>query len=453
MRKKIIGKIKVKMTELIVWRLCLFCAMFAAALPIERLQARDTRDDYESRKEGTSYQFGDGVHFQYNENNYHLAINGYTRISFSDRQAESKSGPATENSYRIEEGRVSIGANAVREKISFFLEFNIANFYPIDEAWISFHLLPNILYLSVGQKHTFTNNRVHYSPESKIQLTKRSPLSEKLTSTGREFGLFLEAIARGKQNWVVKPSFAITTGDGRNSFGGNFTDPNVGALKYGTRLDILPLGEFARQGDYYAADTSHEEKPKLALGLAYSINQGASDPRGEGRATIQLYDAGSLNAASTAYPDYTKLYFDFLAKYRGFSFLLEYATTKVSSSKVFYSSFGAEATNVISARELPSYYALGTALNLQFSYIFKNGSAISFFYTDIRPEQEEGLSLSSRLQRGSWYTIGFSQYFTKKLNSKFSMSYTIEDGQPYEGSEDTNQNDFNVFRMSVLVNF
>ena len=46
----------------------------------------------------------------------------------------------------------------------------------------------------------------------------------------------------------------------------------MGGLKYGGRLDVLPLGEFKSGNDGVGADFVREESPKLLVGGAMSYN-------------------------------------------------------------------------------------------------------------------------------------------------------------------------------------
>lgn len=64
----------------------------------------------------------------------------------------------------------------------------------------------------------------------------------------------------------------------------------MGGLKYGGRLDVLPLGEFKSGNDGVGADFAREESPKLLVGGAMSYNDGASNKVGEGHGDFVLYD-------------------------------------------------------------------------------------------------------------------------------------------------------------------
>ena len=77
--------------------------------------------------------------------------------------------------------------------------------------------------------------------EYDLQFASRNFLSHNFTETGREFGIFIESKLK-LGSIGVKPTVAITSGDGKNSFGVLSTDTDKGGLKYGGRLNIYPLG-------------------------------------------------------------------------------------------------------------------------------------------------------------------------------------------------------------------
>ena len=65
-----------------------------------------------------------------------------------------------------------------------------------------------------------------------LQLVERSRVTSAF-STIREFGLFADATYRLRGGSYLKPSLAITNGDGLNVF-----DKDRGGLKYGAQDDL-----------------------------------------------------------------------------------------------------------------------------------------------------------------------------------------------------------------------
>ena len=92
------------------------------------------------------------------------------------------------------------------------------------------------------------------------------------------------------------------------------------------RLDFYPLGKFSENNDQSIADFIGEDKLKLVLGVAGSINDGASNQVGEGHGDFIFYD----NIGLEKYPDLSQIYFDALLKYKVASLLIEYVDSSAS---------------------------------------------------------------------------------------------------------------------------
>jgi len=89
-------------------------------------------------------------------------------------------------------------------------------------------------------------------------------VSTAFSASGREFGLFVSHLfLLGTVG--VEPQIAITSGDGRNSFGVDSRDYDRGGLKYGGRLDVYPLGFFVEGNGNLIADLAHEETFKMVI--------------------------------------------------------------------------------------------------------------------------------------------------------------------------------------------
>ena len=218
----------------------------------------------------------------------------------------------------------------------------------------------------------------------------------------------------GKNTFVVKPKFAITSGDGINSFGTNSADVDKGGLKYGGRLDILPLGNFKRGNDGYIADLLHEDKVKILAGVACSLNVGASNKIGEGHAEFSLYDS----SAKEKLPNYRKYYGDILLKYKGFSLLGEYI--KTSALALDGSFVDTAATLPLYPTDISKYLVLGNGINIQSGYVTKSGYSLDVKYEKLTKEFNNDSSL---LTNQNAYTVGFTKYI-KGHNLKIQTSFT-----------------------------
>ena len=250
--------------------------------------------------------------------------------------------------------------------------------------------------------------------ENRLSMVDRSVMSRNLSMTGRELGLFVESeFMIG--NIGILPQAAVTTGDGRNSFGSGSTDVDKGGLKYGGRLDIAPLGLFSPGNDKIGADLAHETTPKIKVGVAGSYNSGVSNAMGEGHGDFVLYDAKGKEKL----PDYRKMYADIMFKYRGFSLLGEYGNTSATRVKGIYKA--ANETGELEPGDISTYLNLGESYNVQMGYALRNGFALDLRYTKVKPEFDNKESV---LKDVNVYDVTLTKYFVdNRLKIQGGFSY------------------------------
>ncbi len=193
-------------------------------------------------------------------------------------------------------------------------------------------------------------------------------------------------------NVVIRDIYALSIGEGRN-----ITVTNRGGLDYTARLEMLPFGEFTKNGDYFSSDLYREKTPKLSVAATYDYNQGASNEQG------QLGDF--LNGTT----DLRTVFADLMFKYRGFSVLAEYAN-KNSDQPVVYNNLG----------QPDGTFVVGKGYSVQGGYLFKNNWELAARYTHIDPVRNIGLD-------ASWmYTLGISRYIVGH-NLKFQSDISLTD--------------------------
>lgn len=373
----------------------MICCAFILATA--NLNAQDDSTDVNVE---ASFELGSGLNFNFNEGAYQFKLGGMIQpyIAFD------KVGDADADYFmNAKRSYFNISGKAVKEGFSFFLQTDFSLNDPLLDAWIAFH--PSKLFnITFGQKQTIANNREMQIMETFLQFPDRSLLSTSLSNSGREFGLYLDyKVQFGRL--VLLPQIAATSGDGRNSFGADSRDVDLGGLKYAGRLDFYPLGEFTKGNENLVADLMHEESVKLVLGGAASFNDGASNVVGEGHGDFLLYN---LEGAEQL-PDYRQLYGDLLLKYKGFSLLGEYAVATATNLKGTY--IDVAGTNLMDAKEISQFLALGSALNVQLGYVTKSGYAVDFSYSTTTPEFEVGATSNSLMRDQNAARIGLSKYF------------------------------------------
>ncbi len=343
------------------------------------------------------FELGKGLNVRFNNGQHVVRLGGYLQ---SDALYESVKDLDPEFGFGIKRAYLSFGGDFYNEKLSFLLQMNYTDAYPLLDAWIAYRPA-KWLKLSVGQKQTFTGTRSMMMYDQTLALGNRGLSDRTFYASGREFGIFAESrIPLCTTGFDV--GVAVTSGDGRNSFGINSADTDLGGLKYGGRVTFYPLGFFRKDNELTGSDFAHEQKVKIALGGAISYNVGASNQIGEGHGEFHLYDADG----GIAYPDYQKIAFDVLMKYRGFTFLAEYTNASGNGIQGLYSS--PSPLGGLKPREIADYLTLGDGYNVQAGYLFNGKWAVDLRYSTVRPEWSDH---QQKIQNTTAYTAGVARYF------------------------------------------
>jgi len=355
------------------------------------------------------FQIGNGLNFSFNNNEYQFNLGGFIQPSFSTIKTD---GFERENQLNSRRSYLQFSGNAVKEKVSFLFQLDYSLADPLLDAWIAYHPHKTTT-ITVGQKQTFLNNREMTYREDRLQFTNRSFLSTNFSNTGREFGVFVSS--KFGENFGIVPMLAVTAGDGRNSFGANSRDSDLGGIKYGGRLDLYPLGFFKSGNDLTSTDLEREENLKFVFGVAASQNIGASNLVGEGHGDYILYNLNGENN----YPDYLQIYADILFKYQGFSLLAEYVNASASNINETYTD--ANATQILVPTQISDFLTLGDSFNIQAGYVTLGGFSFDARYENAT--QEFVNNTNSVFQSADAYSVGLSKYFVGN-SLKVQSSYT-----------------------------
>jgi len=250
-----------------------------------------------------------------------------------------------------------------------------------------------------------------------LQFIDRSLLNSRF-NLDRDLGIQLRHKSQLGDKFLMREKFSISQGEGRN-----VTEGNEGGLQYTARLEFLPFGKFQGKGDYSQADLKREESPKLMLGFTYNYNQDAVRERGFAGDYLIRAD-GSIYET-----DQTTIFADAMFKYKGFSFMGEYAK-RTANEEV--------ATELDGATPTGDIVLTGNALNLQAGFLFKNNYEIAARFTTLDFE-----AVTNKLPLEQ-YTLGASKYIVgHKLKIQTDISYTTING-----------NDDNImFRLGFDIHF
>jgi hypothetical protein len=372
----------------------------------------NAQEEEETSANKASFELGSGLNFSFNQGAYQFNISGFIQPNYVFEETD---GSKSTNELNSKRSFFMLSGKAEKEKVSFMLQMDFSISDPLMDAWVAYHPT-NYLTIYAGQKQTFVNNKEMMIREDRLQFNDRSFLSENMSETGREMGIFIESKFGTK--FGIAPKLAFTSGDGRNSFGADSRDTDIGGFKLGGRLDIYPLGFFKDGIEQTTTDLLREEKFKFVVGVAFSNNNGASSANGEGHGDFLFYDS----FGNVSMPDYDQLYADILLKYKGFSFLGEYNNSTASDIKEIYTD--ATALQILVPQQISSYYLLGDNYNFQGGYVTKNGFSFDARYEVSKPEFSA--YADTVLKDTSSYTIGLTKYF-KGNNLKLQTSFTSLD--------------------------
>lgn len=345
------------------------------------------------------FELGKGLNYRFNDGAYEFKLSGMMQPYVGYVQNENADeGDLFMNSKRT---YLNLSGKARDERVSFFLQADFSLDNPLLDAWVAYEPI-NGLKFTLGQKQTIANNREMMIMEDHLTHPDRSLLSTSFSQSGREFGLYAE-YKLGSEKWAVVPQVAVTSGDGRNSFGSDSRDIDLGGVKYAGRLDVYPLGMFTEGNEKQIADLAHEAKPKFVIGGAYSYNDGASNAVGEGHGDFLLYNA----LGEQQLPDYRQIYADILFKYKGFSLLGEYVNATSTNLDGTY--VDEAATEIMVPTQISTFLTLGNSYNAQVGYVTKSGYALDLRYSQVTPEFAD--NTQSVISETSGYTVGLSKYF------------------------------------------
>ncbi|WP_034042728.1 porin [Wocania ichthyoenteri] len=262
-------------------------------------------------------------------------------------------------------GASQFSSNAPRYILDAVMKWNFA---PGFELWFGQTKLPG--------------NRERVVSSANLQQVDRSLLNSRF-NIDRDLGVQLRHKFNLSDKFVVKEILSIAQGEGRN-----ITTGNLGGHQYTGRVELLPFGNFASKGDYSGSDLKREQLPKLALGVSYDHNNNAVKNRSN-QGSYMINDTGFYET------NINTLFIDAMFKYKGFSFMAEYADRDAKDP------FAKNSDGSLTGDEVQ----VGKGLNLQTGYLLKNDWEISGRYTNIELDQN-----ITKKNPESQYTLGVSKY-------------------------------------------
>ena len=333
----------------------------------------------------------------FNDGYHQFGLHGFLQPSWQMSQVEGEGLEQMWNARRSQLG-MSGSFHQGQTGFVFLVDFSLAE--PLLDAWVGYRIFDNVS-LGFGQKQTCTNNREMLVREDRLALPERSILSRSFSSHGREFGLFLDARwAIGEM--VVVPQVAITSGDGRNSFGVDSRDVDHGALKWGGRLDWYIWGG-SSSGPSSAIGARPDDSLQVLIGVAGSYNDGASHQTGEGHGDFFIYDT----FGEPQLPDYIQIYGDLLVKYGGASVLMEYASASATSLQGTFTD--TNAANPLYQSQISEFLSLGQGYNVHVGYVTDWGLSFDARFGMLAPAFRQ--NANSIIMETTAYAAAVGHYF------------------------------------------
>ena len=259
------------------------------------------------------------------------------------------------------------------------------NFYGNFELWAGQTKLPG--------------NRERVISSANMQTVDRSLVNSRF-NIDRDIGLQLHHAFRIGNNFVIKEAIAVSQGEGRN-----VTTGNLGGHQYTGRIEFYPFGDFDA---YVGSDLKRHQSPRLAVGASYDYNDDAVRTRSNS-GSYMLTDTGFFQT------DINTFFMDAMFKYRGFSFMGEFAD-RTADKAIAVNSDGTPTGDIVN---------VGNGINLQAGYLFRNNYEVVGRYTEISTEEKiTGLGVEKQ------YTLGLSKYFAGhklKIQTDLSLNNYEED--------------------------
>ena len=325
---------------------------------------------------------------------------------------------AGSSQFLLRRARLKFGGFAFSPKVKYKIELGLTN---RDISGASSHTkgAPRLILDAVVKWNFYKNlsvwggqtklpgNRERVVSSANLQLVDRSKLNSNF-NIDRDMGAQLRHHFKIGKNFTVREMFSVSQGEGRN-----ITDKNLGGYQYTSRIEILPFGKFASKGDYVGGDIKREEKPKLALGGTYDLHDRAVKNKSNQGKYMEIFD--NTTGISNGYfeTDITTIFADMMFKYKGFSLMGEYVVRTAEQDSV---------TN-LDGSKTGQVVAVGSGLNMQAGYLFKNNWEVAGRYT-----LTEWDKTVTGQEAQTQYTLGVSKYFKGhklKVQSDITYSETV----------------------------
>ena len=259
--------------------------------------------------------------------------------------------------------------------------------------------------LSFGQTK-LPGNRQRVNSSGGLQLTDRSINNAKFT-IDRDFGFQVHNINEFKDQFSYNFKAALSTGEGRN-----FTNNPDAGVAVTTKVELMPLGAFTKDGTYFEGDIVREQKPKLLISGAFQQNNQAK--RAQGQLGNDLFEARTMKS----------LLLDAMLKYNGWAAMSSYMSRVTPKNAVTVDSNDSTQSNFV---------FVGAGFDHQLSYIFPSNYEIIGRYST----QTVGKDIRALAPNTKQYSFGVTKYIWEHT-FKLQTELTFDNLSYIDGSKKNN---------------
>lgn len=232
--------------------------------------------------------------------------------------------------------------------------------------------------ISFGQTK-LPGNRQRVNSSGGLQLTDRTINNAKFT-IDRDFGFQLHNMNEYKDSFSYNLKAALSTGEGRNITG----NADNGIAVTG-KMELLPLGAFAKDGTYFEGDVVREKKPKLMLSGAFQQNNHAR--RTQGQLGNDLYESRTMKS----------VLLDGMFKYNGWAAMASFMSRTTTKNAVTFNPADLTQSN---------YVFVGNGFDYQLSYNTKSNYEFIGRYS----VQHPGNDIETKVPVTKEYSFGVTKY-------------------------------------------
>lgn len=354
--------------------------------------------------------FGKGIQFQDKDSTVYVKMN----VRFQNLMSNSWNLPEDnfgsieghQSNFLVRRARLKFGGWVYNKKVKYKVELGLSNRDIGGGSGSEFNKTSNLILdayvnwnfykgmsIRFGQGK-LPGNRERIISSSNLQFVDRSRLNSRF-NLDRDVGLMISNKHNLINDFKLIETISLSQGEGRN-----ITTGHHNGYGYTFKIEAFPFGSFESKGDYVGGAIKREQKPKLAIAMAYDINDNAVRERGQKGSFITdngLYHGKKL---------YT-FFADLMFKFQNISVMMEYADRKTEDNSPI----------VLNEVDEPiGKFYTGRGFNMQVGYMLKNEYEIAGRYTDVIPESGVGNDEKR-------YTLGLSKYIVGH-NLKIQTDFT-----------------------------